>query len=401
MATRTKSTKPLKKYKPSSNEQSLGGHAIVGKSKSRFLTGNQILPDGIKPGAGVRELIDETFLAYNAARLREACKVFTESMLEDDVTIGMSLTGAMTPAGIGKSCLIPLMRAGFVDWMISTGANLYHDAHFGLKKRLVQGSPHIDDRILRKEGVIRIYDILFDYDVLLSTDAFFREVIQHDDFQKPMSTAEFHWLCGKYLAEREKALGIDQLGDSCVLTAAYRCGVPIYTSSPGDSSIGMNVAAMALRGSKLSLDVSRDVNETAAIVYGAKKGFGGKKGKSGVLIVGGGSPKNFLLQTEPQIQEVLGLDEKGHDFFLQITDARPDTGGLSGATPSEAVSWGKVDPDKLPDTVVCYCDSTIALPLMTAYALDAHKPRKLKRLFDRREKLYASLQSEYLKRVSK
>ncbi len=400
MATRTKSTKPKKSPKKS-DEQSLGGHAIVGKSKSRFLKANQILPDGIKKGARVRELIDETFLAYNAARLREACKVFTESMLEDDVTIGMSLTGAMTPAGIGKSCLIPLMRAGFVDWMISTGANLYHDAHFGLQKRLVQGSPNIDDRILRKEGVIRIYDVLFDYDVLLSTDAFFREVIQQDDFQKPMSTAEFHWLCGKYLAEREKALGIDHLGDSCVLTAAYRCGVPIYTSSPGDSSIGMNVAAMALRGSKLSLDVSRDVNETAALVYGAKKGFGGKKGKSGVFIVGGGSPKNFLLQTEPQIQEVLGLDENGHDFFLQITDARPDTGGLSGATPSEAVSWGKVDPDKLPDTVVCYCDSTIALPLMTAYALEAHKPRKLKRLYDKREKLYGLLQAEYLKRVSK
>lgn len=393
------------KVKPASknakkDEKKLGGHAISGKAKSRLLNGNQILPDGIVSGARVRDMIDDTFMAYNAARLREACRVFSEGMLQDDVTIGMSLTGALTPAGLGKSCIIPLIRNGFVDWIISTGANLYHDAHFGLKKRLVQGSPNIDDRILRKEGVIRIYDVLFDYDVLLSTDAFFREIIQHDDFQKPMSTAEFHWLCGKYLAEREKALGIQ--GDSCVLTAAYKCGVPIYTSSPGDSSIGMNVAAMALRGSKLMFDVSRDVNETAAIVYGAKKGYGSKrKGKSAVLIFGGGSPKNFMLQTEPQIQEVLGLDEKGHDFFLQFTDARPDTGGLSGATPSEAVSWGKVDPDKLPDTVVCYTDTTISMPLLTAYALDAHKPRKLKRLYDLREELYANLQAEYLKRVYK
>jgi deoxyhypusine synthase len=402
MATRTISTKPQKgkaKFAFTTNkEKALGGHAIEGKSKSRFLHGNRILPDGITSSVKVTDLIDETFMAYNAARLREACKVFTESMLQNDVTVGMSLTGAMTPAGIGRSCLIPLLRAGFVDWMISTGANLYHDAHFGLQKRLVQGNPHIDDRVLRKEGVIRIYDILFDYDVLLSTDAFFREVIQHDEFQKPMSTAEFHYLCGKFLAEREKALGIK--GDSCLLTAAYRCGVPIYTSSPGDSSIGMNVAAMALRGSKLAFDVSKDVNETAAIVYGAKKGFGAKgKGRSGVFIAGGGSPKNFLLQTEPQIQEVLGLDEKGHDFFLQFTDARPDTGGLSGATPSEAVSWGKVDPDKLPDTVVCYTDTTIALPLLTAYALAKHKPRKLKRLYDQRETLYRKLQSEYLKRI--
>ena len=394
--------KRIKKSSSNKSEKALGGHAIKGKSKSRFLQGNQILPDGLKAGSRVREMIDDSFMAYNAARLREACKVFTESMLENDVTIGMSLTGAMTPAGIGRSCLIPLMRNGFVDWMISTGANLYHDAHFGLKMRLVQGSPNIDDRLLRKDGVIRIYDILFDYDVLLSTDSFFREIIQHEEFQKPMSSAEFHWLCGKFLVAREKALGLSDKEDSCVLTAAYRCGVPIYTSSPGDSSIGMNVAAMALRGSKLAFDVSKDVNETAAIVYGAKKGFGtGRKGKSGVLIVGGGSPKNFLLQTEPQIQEVLGLDEKGHDFFLQITDARPDTGGLSGATPSEAVSWGKVDPDKLPDTVVCYCDSTIALPLMTAYALDAHKPRKLKRLYDRRDEWYGNLQKIYLKRIQR
>src|SRR5678809_424673 len=172
-----------------------------------------------------------------------------------------------------------------------------------------------------------------------------------------------------------------------------RLDVPIYTSSPGDSSIGMNVAEQALAGSKLRFDVSADVNETAAIVLEAKR----SGGKSGALIVGGGSPKNFLLQTEPQIQEVLGIDERGHDFFLQITDARPDTGGLSGATPGEAVSWGKVDPDRLPDAVVCYVDSTVALPLITAYALTRHEPREPKRLYDRREEFMNLLESEYKK----
>ena len=112
-------------------------------------------------------------------------------------------------------------------------------------------------------------------------------------------------------------------------------------------------------------------------------------------ILGGGSPKNFLLQTEPQIQEVLGIAEKGHDYFLAVTDARPDTGGLSGATPAEAVSWGKIDPDKLPGTVVCYADSTIALPLLTAYALARHEPRPLKRLYDRRDELMQSLKKSY------
>jgi deoxyhypusine synthase len=153
----------------------------------------------------------------------------------------------------------------------------------------------------------------------------------------------------------------------------------------------MNVAALALDGNRCVIDPNADVNETASIVLGAKRGGG----RSGVLIAGGGSPKNFMLQTEPQIQEVLGIDEKGHDFFLQITDARPDTGGLSGATPAEAVSWGKIDPDRLPDAVVCYLDSTVALPLLTSYALAVRKKRPLRRLYDRRRELMDQLRSEY------
>jgi deoxyhypusine synthase len=155
----------------------------------------------------------------------------------------------------------------------------------------------------------------------------------------------------------------------------------------------MNVAAMALRDSKLLIDVNRDVNQTAAIVYGAKSGGA----TSSVFILGGGSPKNFMLQTEPQIQEVMGIEERGHDYFLQCTDARPDTGGLSGATPGEAVSWGKIDPENLPDCVVCYADSTIVLPLITAYALTRVAPRKLKRLYDRRDALYSALREQYFK----
>jgi deoxyhypusine synthase len=314
-------------------------------------------------------------------------------MLEPDVTVGLSITGALTPAGLGMSALIPLIEGGFVDWIISTGANLYHDTHFGLGLAMHRGNAQVSDVVLREEGVVRIYDIFFDYDVLLSTDAFFRKIIGGKEFQRSMSSAEFHNLAGKYVREREKALGI---GQKSLLSAAYTASVPIYTSSPGDSSIGMNIAALALDGNKLLLDPNRDVNETASIVLDAKRGGG----KSGVMILGGGSPKNFMLQTEPQIQEVLGIDEKGHDYFLQITDARPDTGGLSGATPAEAVSWGKIDPDRLPDAVVCYLDSTVALPLLTSYAFAKHKPRTLKRLFDRREAMMAKLQKEYEKSSS-
>ena len=206
-----------------------------------------------------------------------------------------------------------------------------------------------------------------------------------------MGTAELHYLLGKYLAAREDELGVR---DTCVLTTAYRCGVPCYTSSPGDSSIGMNVAELELRGTGPRINPSLCVNETAAIVYGAKNA----PGRSGVLIFGGGSPKNFMLQTEPQIQEVLGLDEAGHDYFIQVTDARPDTGGLSGATPSEAVSWGKVDPENLPGAVVVYADTTIVAPLLAAYALERHPPRPHRRLYDRRGELLQRLKADFLAR---
>ena len=361
---------------------------VVTKPQSTFLRGKKIDPRKLDGTENVVQLVEGTFQSYNSGRLREACALFSELMLEKDVTVGMTLTGALTPAGLGMSTIIPLMEAGFVDWIISTGANLYHDTHFGLGLSMHRGNPQASDTLLREEGVVRIYDVYFDYDVLLSTDAFFRKIIRAPEFQRTMSSAEFHNLCGKYLVEREKALGIPQ---KSLLAAAYRCGVPIYTSSPGDSSIGMNIAALALEGGTCLIDPNQDVNETASIVLHAKRGGG----KSAVLIAGGGSPKNFALQTEPQIQEVLGIDEKGHDYFLQITDARPDTGGLSGATPAEAVSWGKIDPDRLPDAVVCYLDSTIALPILTSYALAKRKPRKLRRLYNKRGEMMATLRSEF------
>jgi deoxyhypusine synthase len=356
-------------------------------ARREYLRGQRIDPRPITGTETVADLVDNAFLAYNAGRLREASRLLVERMLQDDVTVGMSLTGAMTPAGLGMSCLIPLIEAGFVDWIVSTGANLYHDAHFGLGMAMHRGTPFADDVELREHGVVRIYDIFFDYRVLLQTDLFIRQVSAGPEFQRPMGTAEYHYLLGGYVRERERALGLSR---KSVLSVAHACGVPIYTSSPGDSSIGMNLAEQALDGSRLRLDPSVDVNETAAIVLGAKRG-----GKSAILIVGGGSPKNFVLQTEPQIQEVLGIDERGHDYYLQLTDARPDTGGLSGATPSEAVSWGKVDPERLPDAVVCYVDSSIGLPLLAAYAMARRKPRALKRLYQRRDELNASLLEAY------
>jgi deoxyhypusine synthase len=355
---------------------------------------HRIAPPALTGSETAADLVDAAFLSYNAGRLREVCQVFTRKMLDPGCTVGLTISGALTPAGLGLSAIIPLIRAGFVDWIVSTGANLYHDTHFALGLPLHQSGPGLDDFALREHDIIRIYDIVFDYKTLLDTDAFYRELIRDEAFARPMGTAEFHHLVGKYLHGRQKATAGH--GES-LLAAAYEAGVPVYTSSPGDSSIGMNLAAASLAGGRLQVDTLRDVNETAAIVYDAKR----SGGTSGVLILGGGSPKNFILQTEPQIQEVLGLEESGHDYFLQVTDARPDTGGLSGATAHEAMTWGKVDPDKLPDSVTCYTDSTIALPLLTAYALSRHAPRPLKRLYDRREAMYQALASAFRERESR
>jgi len=359
----------------------------------RYKNSPRIDPKPIDANTSLTDLVDRTFLAYNGARLREACQVFTRKMLSDDVVVGVSLTGALTPAGLGIAALIPLIESGFIDWIVSTGANLYHDTHFGLGMDLHAGSPFVDDTELHREGIVRIYDIFLAHQHLLDTDSFYRKVIAEDEFQKPMGTAEFHYRLGRYVLERERVLGSSRRS---LLGVAHEYGVPIYTSSPGDSAIGMNVAALALVGNQFTFDVSRDVNETAAIVFDAKR----SNRRSGVLLLGGGSPKNFVLQTEPQIQEVLGLAEKGHDFFIQITDARPDTGGLSGATPGEAVSWGKVDPEALPSTVVCYLDTTVALPILTAYALANHSSRRHKRLYDRREEMLWALEREYRQYLS-
>lgn len=360
---------------------------VAGRQK--YFSGQRILPANLKGGETVTQIIEGAFLAYNSARLKEACRLFVERMLQPDVTIGISLAGALTPAGLGCSCIVPLIKAGFVDWIVSTGANLYHDLHFALNCPVRVGRPEANDLELRANELVRVYDVFLGFnECLVATDEILCSVLARPEFQREMGTAELHYLLGKHAAQWEKERG---LKDVSILAAAYRAGVPCYTSSPGDSAIGMNMAVLQLRGSKLRINPVSDVNETAAYVLAAKRAGG----KSAVVLWGGGSPKNFMLQTEPQIQEVLHVKDGGHDYFLQVTDARPDTGGLSGATPSEAVSWGKVDPASLPFAVVCYTDITIAMPLLTSYALTKHKPRRLKRLYHQREQMVKALTREY------
>jgi deoxyhypusine synthase len=355
-----------------------------GHARQSFLTGKPIKYYRPKGSPAVRQLIDEGFQAFNAGRLSEACEIYAGKMLDaaNDVTIGLTIAGAMTPAGLG-GCVIELMERGLVDFVISTGANLYHDLHYALNFTLRRGSPFVDDRELYEDGVIRIYDVLFPATVLLETDAYIRDFIERSGLNEPVSTADFHYRLGRDLLERQP--GCDE---HSVVASAARFGVPLYTSSPGDSSIGMNIAYHELmNGSRFMIDPNKDVNEVCAIVLAGKQ--------NGCVILGGGSPKNFYLQAQPTLWEVYGIPKGGNDYFIQITTDSVVWGGLSGATPSEAVSWGKVNPGVLPDTVVAYCDSTIAFPLFCEYAVGSPNGRRARReLVHKRDQLVAALTRE-------
>jgi deoxyhypusine synthase len=356
----------------------------MAKNPQHYLGGRPIRYYRPRGSQDIRHLIDHGFQAFNAGRLSEACQIFAGKMLapENETTVGLTVAGALTPAGLG-GCVIELMERGLVDFIISTGANLYHDLHYALNFTLHRGSPFLDDVELYEQGVIRIYDVLFAADVLLETDKYLRDFFVRGQLAGAMSTSELHYRLGQDLLQR-----FPGCEEHSVVASAARCNVPIYTSSPGDSSIGMNVAYHELmNGGSLMIDPNLDVNEVCAIILAGKK--------NGCVILGGGSPKNFYLQGQPTLWEVYGIPKGGNDYFIQITTDQVVWGGLSGATPSEAVSWGKVNPGVLPDTVVAYADSTIAFPLFCEYAVgSAHGTRERKNLYLKRHQLVADLKRQ-------
>jgi len=359
-----------------------------GRPCRRFLSGPRVEPMQLKKGMSVLDLIRNGYTktgAFNGGRLAEACALFSR-MIEENATIAMTVSGAMTPAGMGGP-IISLLEAGFVDMVISTGANLYHDLHFALDLPVHQGDFRADDSELLDAGVVRIYDVFLTEQLLLDTDTFVQEAMRRAKSSGTLasdaggvSTARIHNVLGRDVLERCK------YPERSLLAHAARLGVPVYTSSPGDSSIGMNLAAMRVWGDPIDVNPDLDVLETTAVVLCAEK--------NGVVEIGGGSPKNFYLQTQPTLAQILGINRGGHDFFLQITTDSPQWGGLSGATPAEAVTWGKINPNDPGNSVVVYCDATVALPLLASYALSRHKPRRLKRLFDKLDTYLDELRRE-------
>ncbi|MGB2987588.1 MAG: deoxyhypusine synthase [Phycisphaerae bacterium] len=335
-----------------------------------WLDGRMIEPLVLPGNEAVADMIDNVFArsGFNARRLAEGARLYTR-MLEADAMVCITLAGAMTPIGM-SGVFNSLIENGFVDFIISTGANVYHDLQRPFEFPIVQGSPNVDDNVLAEDGVARIYDVFIaNDDTLTGTDALVHEAVARIDTGKPFSTAVLHHKLGELAWERA------QHPEKSMVAAAAKYDVPIYTSSPGDSAIGMNMAVRHLLKQPVQLDPILDVIETAAIVRDADV--------SGVVEIGGGSPKNFYLQTQPMLQQML-LDKSkgGHDYCLQLTADPPHWGGLSGATPSEARSWGKIrDAEK--NNVVVYSCASITFPLIAQYVLARAKPRSYRRLFRR------------------
>jgi deoxyhypusine synthase len=343
-----------------------GNHPCAPQSKNPHLRGKLIEPLPVAGDNTVAAFIENIFGAsgYNARRLAEACDIYGR-MLQEDTTVALTLAGAMTPIGMSGP-IIELIKKGFVDLIISTGANVYHDLHRAFDLPMVQGHFDADDTELNEYGVARIYDTYIgDDETLLPTDKFIFNTIVEATWNGPQSTASLHNILGKaVLAKADHP-------EKSFLAAAAKYDVPVFTSSPADSSIGMNLVVPWLFNHGPELSPALDIIESTAVVRAAKK--------NGVIIVGGGSPKNFYMQTQPTLWQILYDNHGGHDYFIQLTTDTPQWGGLSGATPQEAKSWGKVKDPQVNTTVVYSCAS-ITFPLLTKYALSTQKPKKRKNL---------------------
>ncbi len=355
-------------------------HSGRGSDGGDLLDGQSIEPLQLAGNEAVADLIDNVFAksGFNGRRLGEGAQLFAR-MIDDNATIALTLAGAMTPIGM-SGVIISLIERGFIDFIISTGANLYHDLHRPFEFPMVQGFAEVDDNEMAEKGVARIYDIFIgENDTLMATDKVILEAVQSLDMDKPFSTARLHHHIGelvwKHAPRPEKSL----------IAVAQKFDVPIYTSSPGDSSIGMNLVIPHLFDKPVHLNPILDVIETAAIVRSADK--------NGVVEVGGGSPKNFYLQTQPTLHQILMDESKGgHDYFLQLTTDAPHWGGLSGATPGEARSWGKIK-DAYRNNVVVYSCASITFPLIAQYVLARCKPRPQRRLYQRIGEMTEELRS--------
>ncbi len=354
--------------------------------QAAFDAAREVRPTGITGLESPESLLATAFPAFVGRQVREAARLMHKSATEGH-TVFCTMSGAMTPAGLHRSCIVPLIDAGVIDVLTTTGANLYHDAHRVLGFRLREIAPDAGDTKLRAARIIRIYDIGFPEDVLLRTDKLFGWLMQGPEFAKSMTTAEFHYLLGKHLYELETRIGVDQ---HSLLATAYKHAVPIFVGAPQDGSIFLNAVKLrALLGAdfKFSLDVNLDVYTMAAVQYQAQN-----EGQTAVWILGGGVPKNYTLQGEPTLSQILELEARGFDIDLQFCVDPVDNGALSSCPAGEGHTWGKVSAECVEyASVYCHCDVTAVFPWLTHALLhrtaqstpEGRIVRAPKRLYDR------------------
>lgn len=371
----------------------------MAKDKRKFEHARSVHPPAITGKERPKDIISQMFPAYVGRQERTAFELMRRSV-SDDCCVFLTFSGAMTPAGLHQSCLIPLVDRGLVDCITTTGANLYHDAHRIIGHGIREIDPNAGDLAYRVARIIRIYDLGFREETLLDTDRLFSAILRQPEFQRRMTTTELHYLLGKHIATIEKALGVKT---PSLLSTAYKRGVPIFVGAVQDGSIFLNIVKLKrLLGSefKLEIDVNDDVFEMGAVQHHC---FSTLKKKMAVWILGGGVPKNYTLQGEPLLDQILGVPTHGFDFDLQFCVDPVDNGALSSCPAGEGHTWGKVSAESVMyGSVYCHCDVTAVFPWLV-YALlnDGAPQRKPRRLYDAREKAVANLQTEVEKRRKK
>jgi deoxyhypusine synthase len=343
-----------------------------------FQTAREVRPSPITGQESGLDLLAAAFPAFVGRQVREAARLMKKSVEEGNF-IFTTMSGAMTPAGLHRSCIVPLIERGWIDVLTTTGANLYHDAHRILGHRLREVAPDAGDTRLREARIIRIYDIGFSEDVLLKTDQLFGWMLNTEEFQHPMTTAEMHNRLGRRLWELEESLGVDQ---HSLLATAWKYGVPIFVGAPQDGSIFLNVVKLrAIFGEqfRFSLDVAADVYAMAALQWLAQN-----EGQTSVWILGGGVPKNYTLQGEPTLGQILELDARGFDIDVQFCVDPVDNGALSSCPAGEGHTWGKVSAECVEfNSVYCHADVTAVFPWVVHALFQGGAAREPRRLYDR------------------
>ena len=349
-------------------------------------TGKSIPHINLDPKMNIEDLVDVfANSGFNGRKLGEAAKLYAK-MIREDATICLTISGAMTPVGFG-GIFQTLIERGFVDWIITTGANVYHEDHFAWGLPIKQGSSDVDDMKLYRNEIVRIRDVYIKfYETLEAQDQVVQKMFKDDFIDKPFTTSEFCNFMGKISKQNAK------YPEKSFIVKAYDYDVPVYVSTLKDSSLALNLAVHRLRNKNYNLDFVREIIEQASITYNSKK--------SGIVELGGGVPKNAAQQTGPLLDQILRRNDGGQDYIIQITDARPDTGGLSGATLQEGKTWGKIQ-DAHQVMVMVYADTTIAFPILALYVLSNQKRRKPKRLYKKLDGFYKKLSDDYFKTEEK